>query len=226
VNADSSEPGRSRSEVTQQALMRAAEKLISERGIESVSIRDIVQEADQKNESALQYHFSNLKGLIAALHASRDLEVRARRRELLAQLLEHTADPSLRDICKLMVAPAFELARAKPDYRRYVKAFGHEITQAEDSALKVINQKGGKSIQQTGLLLREKLSHLDDAAFQLRMDGAVRLIAAAMVHHASQKKAFRGESADFFFHSLLDALVGLLNAPESTETRAFAKPVK
>ena len=77
--ADSVDNRHSRSEVTKQALMRSAEKLIAERGIESVSIRDIVQAAGQKNESALQYHFGSLKGLVMALHTSRDLEVRARR---------------------------------------------------------------------------------------------------------------------------------------------------
>ena len=43
--------------------MHAAEKLIGERGMANVSIRDIVSAAGQKNESALQYHFKNLNGL-------------------------------------------------------------------------------------------------------------------------------------------------------------------
>lgn len=50
--------------------MRAAEKLIAVRGIENVSIRDIVSEAGQKNESALQYHFKSFTGLIAAFTPS------------------------------------------------------------------------------------------------------------------------------------------------------------
>lgn len=223
--ADSGESRRSRSEVTKQALMRAAEKLIAERGIESVSIRDIVQAAGQKNESALQYHFGNLKGLITALHTSRDLEVRALRSAHLAQLLDGDSDPSLRDICKVMVAPSFELARAKPDYRRYVKAFGHEITSSDESALKVATKKGGESAQQTGILLRSKLSHLDEAAYRRRMDGALRYVSAAMVHHARQKNAFRGETGELFFYSLIDGLVGLLNAPESAETKAVVTAI-
>ena len=216
----------SRSDATKQSLMRAAEKLIADRGIENVSIRDIVSAAGQKNESALQYHFGNLQGLITALHAVRDAEIQARRSALIEAALAETPSPSLRDICKLMVAPTFELARSSPGYRRYVKAFGHEITLAEGTALAMANRKGGESALRTGVLLREVLTHLDTAAFERRMDGALRFVSAAMVNHARQRNAFRSPEAELFFSSLIDALVGLLSAPQSDETTAIIRSMK
>jgi len=214
---------RSRSQATQRALMRAAEKLIAEKGIENVSIRDIVNAAGQKNESALQYHFTNFQGLIRALHASRDAEIRAKRTAHLERLRQKTSHPSLREICKLMVEPEFELARSHPDFRRYVRAFGHEITLTDKSALAMVSRKSGQSLLQTGGLLREAFAHLDETAFQRRLDGALRFISAAMVHHARQKNAFRGVEAALFFSSLIDALAGLLSAPESDETQSIAR---
>ena len=91
--------------------MRAAEKLIAEKGIENVTIRDILSEADQKNTSALQYHFKNLKGLIKAIQAERSAETQAKRATLLDDLLTRTSKPTLPEICGLMVRPAFDLAR-------------------------------------------------------------------------------------------------------------------
>lgn len=44
----------SRGDVTRQALMRAAERLFAEKGGNNVTIREIVETAGQKNESALQ----------------------------------------------------------------------------------------------------------------------------------------------------------------------------
>lgn len=214
-----------RSEATQQALMRAAVKLIADRGIENVSIRDIVTVAGQKNESALQYHFKNLKGLINAIHASREAEIQAKRTEQLQHLEEQTSNPSLRDICKLMVEPAYLLAKSNRDFRRYVKAFGHEITLTDQSAVDLVSRKGGQSARHMNVLLRAVLSHLDDAALQRRMDGALRFVSASMVHHARQKNAFRGAQADLFFSSLIDALVGLLGAAESDETRAITRTI-
>lgn len=212
----------SRSQATQVSLMRATEKLIAERGIENISIRDIVKAAGQKNESALQYHFKNLKGLIIALHASRDAEIQASRAAMLQALLEQTPNPSLREICKLMVKPAFDLAKEKADFHRYIKAFGHEITLTDEHALVMARRKGGESAEQLGVLLRSALSHLDEAAFQRRMDGALRFVSASMFHQARQRNAFRGDLANLFFASLIDALEGLLSAAESDETKSLS----
>ena len=49
-----------RSLATQTALMDAAETLIANNGAHRVTIKDIVREAGQKNESVLQYHFKNI----------------------------------------------------------------------------------------------------------------------------------------------------------------------
>ncbi len=218
---------RARSEATQAALMRAAEKLIAERGVENVSIRDIVGAAGQKNESALQYHFKSFAGLLRAIHAQRAEETQARRAALIDKLLETTPEPTLRDICMLMVRPTFELAQSDAAYRRYVKAFGHELVLADTSPLAMATRQGGGGVsgQQVGTLLRQALSHLDEAGFRRRMDAAVRLCSSSMYHQARQKNAFRGAQADLFLHSLIDALAGLLSAPESEETRSLAQAV-
>ena len=212
---------RARSEATQDALMRAAEKLIAERGIENVSIRDIVSAAGQKNESALQYHFGSFTGLIKAIREQRSAETQQMR----ARMLADAADPTLRELCLLMVQPAFELARTNVGFRRYVRAFGHELVLTDTSPLTTVSAHGagGPSGQQLANLLRAALPHLDADAYRRRMDAAVRLCSASMYHQARQNQAFRGERAELFLHSLVDALVGLLSAPVSEQTSALAR---
>lgn len=204
--------------------MRAAEKLIADHGIANVSIREIVTAAGQKNESALQYHFKNLAGLVEAIQRQRALETQARRTAMLDELLGRPAPPSLRDLCSLMIRPPFELARSNAGFRRYIKAFGHQLAITESSAFSRVSHYGGggSSGQQLGLLIRQALPHLDDTAYQLRMEAAVRLCAASMYHQARQRNAFRGDAAELFANSLIDALVGLFSAPVSPETRAIA----
>jgi len=215
---------RARSRETQTALMHAAEKLIAAHGIENVTIRDIIAAAGQKNESALQYHFGSLAGLVEAIHQHRSLETQTRRAELLSALLTRTNRPTLRELCELMVRPAFELARESAGFRRFVQAFGHELALTDASALARVSSYGGggDSGQRLGDLLRSALPHLDDEGYQLRMEGAVRLCAASIYHQARQRQAFRGRRAELFLNHLIDALVGLLSAPVSTETRASA----
>lgn len=203
--------------------MRAAEKLIAQGGVENVSIRDIMAAAEQKNESALQYHFKNLTGLLDAIHEQRALEVQARRAEALAQLLDNTTEPTLRQLCLLMVDPTFQLARASVEFRHYIKAFGHRLAMSDSSPLKIVSAKGGggASGRQIGELLRVALPHLDEPAYRRRMEAAITLCSASMYQQARKTNAFRGAQSDLFLHSLIDALVGLLSAPVSPETQAL-----
>ena len=207
--------------------MRAAEKLIAQAGVENISIKEIVAAAGQKNESALQYHFKNLSGLLDAVHTERSAEIQAKRSESLAAMLEKTSEPSLRQLCTLMVEPTFQLARGNLEFRRYVKAFGHKLAISDASPLKAISRKGGGGLsgQQIGVLLRKALPHLDEEAYRKRMEAAIMLCSASMYHQARQRNAFRGHQSDVFFHNLIDALVGLLSAPESPESQALKNSV-
>jgi hypothetical protein len=127
-----------------------------------------------------------------------------------------------------MIRPLFELATEEVGYRRYVKAFGHELALLDSSALSRVGRQGGggdSGVQLAGLL-RETLTALDHDAFQLRMEFAVRLCSAAMYQQARMSNPFQGPQAELFLSSLIDSLTGLLGAEESDETRAAARSLK
>jgi AcrR family transcriptional regulator len=56
-----------RQEVTQLALLRAAEKLFAAHGVDAVSMREIAALAGQRNHSAALYHFGDKRALLDAL---------------------------------------------------------------------------------------------------------------------------------------------------------------
>ncbi|MFP6807444.1 MAG: hypothetical protein VB957_09705 [Pseudomonadales bacterium] len=213
----------SRSVATQKALMLAAEKLIAQKGIENVSIKEIVKASEQKNESALQYHFKNLKGLIGAIQNTRNKEIQLKRSELLQEILALTNNPEVRDICRLMVMPTFLLAKASPKFRRYVVGFSLQLALAADSTLTEVVWRGEGVDHRLGKLLRTALPDLEETIYRQRMESTIRLASISMCHHARQKNAFRGTTAEFFVSSLIDAMTGLLRAPVSEETTAMAK---
>lgn len=221
----SNDSRRVRSEATKNSIMRAAEKLIAEGGVENISIKEIVTAAGQKNESALQYHFRNLSGLLDAIHEQRSEQVQTKRAESLTAVLKKSSEPSLRQLCALMVEPTFQLARSDIEFRRYIKAFGHELAISDSSPLKAVSRAGGggTSGQQIGALLRNALPHLNEGLYRRRMEAAIMLCSASMYHQARQANAFRGHQSELFLHNLIDALVGLLSAPISPETQALKK---
>lgn len=209
-----------RREATQTALMRSVECLAAEKGLENISIRDILAHAGQKNESALQYHFKNLSGLLKALRTARTQEVAARRQQYLEALLAETPELDLRQICEVMVMPAYHLAKTSTTFKTYIQAFGHELMTADREHLEAYTQSLGSSAFETGVLLQKALPHLDRATYRTRVEHALRFISAAMNQQAQQPRAFKGKSADIFIQNLIDALEGLLKAPMSAETRA------
>ena len=227
-DTDSRKTGqKSRSHATQKALMLAAEKLIAKKGLKNVSIKEIVKAAGQKNESALQYHFKSLQGLIDAILDLRGDQTKAKRAELVEALKTSDAPIELRDVCKLMILPSFMLGRASPEYRRFIVGFSHNLALSPNTLLTVGKRgAGGQSGKETSELLKLNLPHLDEDALQERVQSAVRLVAISMGHHARQTNAFRGDAADLFLANLLDAMVGLLSAPISAETHALNKKLK
>jgi AcrR family transcriptional regulator len=56
-----------RSALTRERFIQAAQQLFAERSIDSVSLNEITVAAGQKNRNALQYHFGNRDGLLQAI---------------------------------------------------------------------------------------------------------------------------------------------------------------
>ena len=212
---------KTRSQVTKQALMRAAESLIAQHGLVGISIREIVTRAGQKNESALQYHFGSLQGLVDAIHAERAEQIRAMRGQLIQALLAGGEQPTLRQICTLVVLPAYELARQDEEFRTYVRAFGHELAVREDSVLsRVVSLgAGGSGGEKMFEMLKQALPDLEPELYNLRMEAAIRHCAASIYAHARQPQSLDSRASQLFINNLVDTVEGLLSAPVAPETR-------
>jgi AcrR family transcriptional regulator len=92
-------------DATRMRLMQAAERLIAERGIDGVSVRDITAAADT-NSASIHYHFHSKEGLVHALMEDRAARIRERRQAHLRRLDDH--QPTVREVAEAMVKPTFE----------------------------------------------------------------------------------------------------------------------
>ena len=89
---------------TRKSIIDTAERLFSERGVESTSLLEIAKASGQKNRSALQYHFTNKEGLLEAVldkHAGKIAEAR----NLMLDKLEIRGDYGLRELVEALVLP-------------------------------------------------------------------------------------------------------------------------
>jgi AcrR family transcriptional regulator len=211
-----SEARRKRGDVTRERLMRAAELLIAQQGIENVTVRAIVVEAEQKNESALQYHFQNREGLLDAIHQQRNAEVRALRSALLQPYLTGQV-PDLRDVCQLMVMPTYTLARENTGFRYYIRGFGPRIAQSSRPIQIIFDNVATEGVTFVVDHLHRLMEEMPEALFSARLESTLRFVALCLSHQARLSSGFVGTQGKQFIANLQDTMVGILSAPMSPE---------
>ncbi len=216
----------SRARSTQQQLLRAAEKLFARDGLVNVSVRSIVIEAGQRNESALHYHFGNRDGLIAALHAERSAEIQAERRRVRENLINHSNSLSVKNLAVTMVRPAFELARRDPGFRNYLNVFAPLLLFSSRSLSALLSRHEDVGSEDLRHGLQEILPGQSAELREIRFESAARYAALSMSRHAQEKHAFTGSSADLFFSNLIDTLVAILTTEPSPETLALMAEIE
>src|SRR5437867_4779631 len=91
------------------ALLEHAERLFAERGIETVSLRDVSAAAGQRNHSAAQYHFGDRAGLVAAVYEARMQSANERRYRLLEEIDGADRGDDVTALVEAAVVPLVEL---------------------------------------------------------------------------------------------------------------------
>lgn len=102
------------------ALLDAAERLIAERGVDGVSVREIAVAAGSRNNSAVNYYFGDRTGLLHALFRRRMEGINDERQSRLEGLGDLDLCPS-RDLVTAYVAPIVDALA--PDGRSYYTRF-------------------------------------------------------------------------------------------------------
>ena len=99
---------RSAHQDTRTALLQSAQRLIAERGLGTVSVKDITRAAGARNPSAVHYHFGNVEELIKEVFTQRYRAIEQERALRLAKVDE--ADPARRLVALIAagIAPFME----------------------------------------------------------------------------------------------------------------------
>lgn len=87
---------------TRRRILDAAERRFAADGIAGATFADILEEAGQRNNSAIQYHFGDRTGLLEAV-TERRVEQMAGHREALVDAL--SPEPTVRDLAEVIIGP-------------------------------------------------------------------------------------------------------------------------
>lgn len=93
---------------TRKRIKAAASRLFANRGVDGVSVRDIVIESGQKNGGSLHYYFRSKETLVRELVADGAKLIDERRNRMLDEIESRKRLPNLREIIAILLWPAMD----------------------------------------------------------------------------------------------------------------------
>lgn len=105
---------------TKAALVRSAERLFAEKGLGTVSVKDITRAAGARNPSAVHYHFGNVETLIKEVFTQRYRAIEEARLERLARVDVTDKQSRVIALVEAAIAPFMETC-LEEDGRLYVR---------------------------------------------------------------------------------------------------------
>lgn len=115
-------------------ILRAAEVLFAERGLDAVSLREVAIRAGQKNTNAVQYHFGSKEGLVRAIWERHATGIEAHRAGLLAQA---TGTLSLEEVVERLVTPVVAKLDDPDGGREYLLIMSQLVSNPQQNILSI-----------------------------------------------------------------------------------------
>ncbi|MBM4569082.1 TetR family transcriptional regulator [Rhodococcus hoagii] len=159
----------------QRRLLVAAERLFAERGVDNVSLREIGAGAQQRNHSAVQYHFKTKAALIQALYDFRLVPLNRRRLEMLAARDEHTFEELVEAYIRPLGDAVVETGGGS-SYARFV----HRYLGEGAGDFEPFDDRHNSGVKAITAELLVRLADLDDSHRVERIQHFKRLVTAVL----------------------------------------------
>lgn len=188
------------------AMIDAAERIVAERGLSALTLRQVQIAAGQANKSAAQYHFGSRDGLITAILEDRTRPVEHRRQEL----LDRTPNPSQRELVEAFVIPLAEQILNHPG-RTYGRFLAQAMLDPEFADL-IEDHLLAHGFLEAQRRLRES-SDLPPDLVAWRVSSLAGYVIGAL--GAAEARPDGALPADVLTASLIDACLSILTAPNT-----------
>ncbi len=205
-----------KSERTRMALIRSAERLFGDFGIDGVGLRAVCEAAHQKNNNSVQYHFGSKLGLLAAILEFRESQLEPQRHAMLEQGEAHNRLGDLRWLLRVCFEPNYRLYRDQHDIH-YLKLHAAYITTHRPrGVLHPVDTDSPNcvSYRRAIELLGKRLAFLGPRRLWLRLESVGEMFLNTFIQH-SVRKAELNLPLDELFEDTIEMMAAAMTAPPS-----------
>lgn len=106
---------------TRHKLKAVARRLFALHGVDSISIKDILVEAGQRNNASIQYHFGSKEALIGELLVDGARQVDALRQSMLDRMTAEGGPRGVREVLEALVRPVDQITEGDEQEGTYIR---------------------------------------------------------------------------------------------------------
>jgi AcrR family transcriptional regulator len=205
-------------------MIDAAERLIAEKGLGAVSLREVATTAGQRNHSAVQYHFGSRAGLVEAVFDARMTPIEARRSDMLLDLEQTGATGDLWSLCEVFVRPLGEAVLT--EHPGWYGRFLAEVFRSDPALLRA-ERPAMSSLERTAALM---VARMDAVPPALRAERVRMAVQAATSMFADLETELSGAAGhlepspahrpELFVTHVVDLVHAMVSAPPSSSLRS------
>lgn len=124
-----------KADIARDAIKRAAQSLFAARGVDAVSVREILTAAGHRNGASLHYYFGSKDDLVEQLVIDGARLIDERRNARLDALEVDGGPHALRDVMEVLILPSTDLGEGggEGDYLRFISTFSLQNRVALDA---------------------------------------------------------------------------------------------
>ncbi len=213
---------------TRERLLLTAERLMGERGINGVSLREITRKAGQKNASALHYHFGSRDGLIEAIFEKRMRVIDINRMKLLDEMEREGRLNDVRCVAEAVTRPPAELLDAPNWSGNYIKFLTEMFLSTDTNIDDFVRDRLDGGLRRSFEILKTLLPEIPESVLRQRFIIMMRAGTFALADIDAHRKRMEAEGRPFDIQraveTLIDMWVGGISAPlRETETRSTGR---
>jgi AcrR family transcriptional regulator len=208
---------------TREAIKLTARRLFAERGIDGVSVREIVEAAGQRNGGSLHYHFGSKEALVRELIVDGAKKIDECRNVLLDEIESCGTPLTLRKVIEALVWPSINFSGEAPGVETYIRFICVLQMSHRQMFLDALENRWNSGYLRCLSMIRQMLTKVSPPILNQRLIFMGIYLPAILAAREAALDEQRGThpfwSAAHTMDNLIDSIEHLLDGPTSVQAR-------